>query len=419
MLYGMQQGFFRFWILFNVKSKRREEKFWRGRVGRKDTDQNQKPETRNRNPESSWQFTCILHHHHEHFYNLRPDKKIIMVNLHLKSSVLALFAAVASSLAAAETPLRVIFVNQSPDKAVELFWENHKLAKDHPDRRRLEATIPPRGGWHKSETFLGHGTYLSYNVTIICNVVRNKIDDTTSPHLFTEFSYDVEGQRHYVTPPPGNVHSEQFLMLAGSTDGYRVRCEVSVNSQQYMDYLDILVKPYWAPRAASRFLELVRNGYYDGVAFNRVVPNFLTQFGIAKDFLTRTRERELTLWDDFPKGVKFEPGTMSFAGSGHDSRTTEIFIVMPGATQQQLDKFGENTWETPFAVIEGDVEKSALKKIYSGYGDMPPYGRGPDSNRIYDVDGYTRYLPKNFPKLDYIDRCYVVNEVGDFSEGEF
>ena len=45
MLYGMQQGFFRFWILFNVKSKRREEKFWRGRVGRKDTDQNQKPET--------------------------------------------------------------------------------------------------------------------------------------------------------------------------------------------------------------------------------------------------------------------------------------------------------------------------------------------------------------------------------------
>mmetsp|Transcript_19967 Transcript_19967/g.29612 ORF Transcript_19967/g.29612 Transcript_19967/m.29612 type:complete len:314 (-) Transcript_19967:100-1041(-) len=313
-----------------------------------------------------------------------------MVNLHLKSSVLALFAAVASSLAAAETPLRVIFVNQSPDKAVELFWENHKLAKDHPDRRRLEATIPPRGGWHKSETFLGH-----------------------------EFSYDVEGQRHYVTPPPGNVHSEQFLMLAGSTDGYRVRCEVSVNSQQYMDYLDILVKPYWAPRAASRFLELVRNGYYDGVAFNRVVPNFLTQFGIAKDFLTRTREKELTLWDDFPKGVKFEPGTISFAGSGHDSRTTEIFIVMPGATQQQLDKFGENTWETPFAVIEGDVEKSALKKIYSGYGDMPPYGRGPDSNRIYDVDGYTRYLPKNFPKLDYIDRCYVVNEVGDFSEGEF
>ena len=179
-----------------------------------------------------------------------------------------------------------------------------------------------------------------------------------------------------------------------------------------MDYLDILVKPYWAPRAASRFMELVRNGYFDGVAFNRVVPRFLTQFGIAKDFSTRTTERELTIWDDFKANIKFEPGTISFAGSGHDSRSTEIFIVMPGVNQEQLDKFGENSWETPFAVVEGDVEKSALTKIYSGYGDMPPWGNGPDSKSIYDVDGYTRYLPKHFPKLDYIERCYVVDEVG-------
>lgn len=310
----------------------------------------------------------------------------------IRSLVLALFYVGFSGLVAADTPLSVIFVNQSPDKSIELFWENHELADDHPDRRRLEATIAPRGGWHKSQTFLGH-----------------------------EFSYDIEGQRHYVSPPPGNVNGEQFVMAAGNTDGYRVRCEISVNSQQFMDYLDILVKPYWAPRGATRFLELVRSGYYDGVALNRVVPNFLTQFGIAKDYATRTQERELTMWDDFPKDIKFAPGVMSFAGNGHDSRTTEVFIVMPGIKQRNLDKLGENSWETPFAIIEGDVEKSALKKIYSGYGDMPPYGRGPDSKRIYDEDGYTRYLPKSFPKLDYIDRCYVVAEVGlgDFTDGEF
>ena len=95
--------------------------------------------------------------------------------------------------------------------------------------------------------------------------------------LLLEFSYDIDGKRHFVNPPPGNRHGEQFLILGGNSPGFRVRCECTVNSQQYMDYLDILVKPYWAPRAASRFLELVRNGYYDGVAFNRVVPNFLTQ----------------------------------------------------------------------------------------------------------------------------------------------
>jgi hypothetical protein len=79
--------------------------------------------------------------------------------VHLKSAALALFFAVASGLATAEEePLKVMFVNQFPDKAIELFWENHKFDPDHPDRRRLEATIPPRGGWHRSETFFGHGT---------------------------------------------------------------------------------------------------------------------------------------------------------------------------------------------------------------------------------------------------------------------
>jgi len=280
-----------------------------------------------------------------------------------------------------EQQRKVTFVNELPGGTpIELYWENHETGD-----RKLEGTLYPRGGFLRVDTYEGH-----------------------------EFSYDIEGERHYIQP-------QDFVILCGHKEDIRVRCDVTTDSRQSSDTLNILVNPYWSPRGASRFLELVRSGYYDGVAFNRVVPNFLTQFGIGKDYSTRTKELELKIWDDFPRDIKFEPGTISFAGSGHDSRTTEIFIVMPGASQQQLDKFGENSWETPFAVIEGDVEKSALTKIYSGYGDMPPWGKGPDSKRIYDVDGYTRYLPKNFPKLDYIDRCYVTEEVGlgDFTEGEF
>lgn len=40
---------------------------------------------------------------------------------------------------------------------------------------------------------------------------------------------------------------------------------------------------------------------------------------------------------------------------------------------------------------------------------------------MYDADGYTTYLLKEYPKLDYIDRCYVIDEVGfgnGSSEGE-
>ena len=34
---------------------------------------------------------------------------------------------------------------------------------------------------------------------------------------------------------------------------------------------------------------------------------------------------------------------------------------------------------------------------------------GPDSQLIYEENGYD-YLAQNFPNLDYIDRCYIVEE---------
>ena len=36
----------------------------------------------------------------------------------------------------------------------------------------------------------------------------------------------------------------------------------------------------WAPLGADRFYNLVKNGFFDGVRFFRVIPNFMAQFGI-------------------------------------------------------------------------------------------------------------------------------------------
>lgn len=226
-----------------------------------------------------------------------------------------------------------------------------------------------------------------------------------------EFSYEIDGTRHYFSPMDANENGEQYAILSGDVDGFLVRCELRPRDSSVLDetvILDLLVNPYWAPRGASQFLALVRRGYYDGVGFNRVVPEFLVQFGIAKDVTLRNEWIGNTIPDDetYENYPQFEPGYVSFAGechflltlerkqtfcresqleqflsscteipgSGPDSRTTEIFIVMPGASQEQLDYFGENSWETPFAVVQGDLE--ILTKIYSGYGDMPPWGSG-------------------------------------------
>jgi len=243
----------------------------------------------------------------------------------------------------------------------------------------VEGTISPRGGSLDVDSFVGH-----------------------------EFSYDLDGSRHYFAPREPDVSGKQYVILAGTSDGFLVRCELERKIETpdlSISSLDIIVKPYCAPRGASRFLELVRQKYFDGVVLNRVVPNFLTQFGIAKDHELKTTWGSMPILDDRPF-MQFETGYVSFAGNGPDSRTTEIFIAMPGASPEQLEYFGENSWETPFAVVQ---DANVLTKIYSGYGDMPPWGEGPASDRIYEADGY-EYLAQNFPNLDYIDRCYIVDE---------
>ena len=143
---------------------------------------------------------------------------------------------------------------------------------------------------------------------------------------------------------------------------------VMIKTQPLVISNDSYLEPFRAPRGAVRFLELVRVGLYNGVVLNRVVPKFLTQFGIAKDYEMRTDVMKMSIWDDFNHRIPFEAGYVSFAGSGHDSRTSEIFIVMPDVSKAQLENFGENSWETPFGFVEGDL--SVLNKIYSGYGDM-------------------------------------------------
>lgn len=137
---------------------------------------------------------------------------------------------------------------------------------------------------------------------------------------FLEFSYDIDGQHHYVKLPPSSTEDEvQFAILAGESDGFLVRCDLQQKTETTSELettsLNLLVKPYWAPRGAARFLELVREKYYDGVVLNRVVPKFLVQFGIAKDHEQKIEWDENTIFDDSPDVPRpFGVGYVSFAG---------------------------------------------------------------------------------------------------------
>ena len=146
----------------------------------------------------------------------------------------------------------------------------------------------------------------------------------------------------------------------------------------------------WAPLAADRFYNLVKNGFFDGARFFRVVPNFMVQFGINGDPDIQRNWANANLKDD-PAGVKSNVrGTITFANRGPNTRTTQVFINY--RNNANLDK----TF-MPFGEVTSGM--AAVDKINAEYREEPEQGQ-------IQANG-NRYLNKAFPKLDYIKKATI------------
>ena len=55
-----------------------------------------------------------------------------------------------------------------------------------------------------------------------------------------------------------------------------------------------------------------------------------------------------------------------------------------------------------------------IRQLYS-YGDMPPWGEGPEQGPIYDGP---EYITKNFPKLDRFEICTVERQRPEDADSE-
>ena len=167
-----------------------------------------------------------------------------------------------------------------------------------------------------------------------------------------------------------------------------------------------MVKPSWAPLGAKRFLELVDGGFYDKAGLFRVVPDFLVQFGIprSKQHRSMCADPSHTIRDDPDIGQTFSKGMMSFAGSGPDSRSCQIFITLGDHTG-----LGKADWERPFGYVTKET-MDIVDQFNAQYGDMPPWGNGPESGQIATQGN--AYLKKNFPRLDYVQNCRREEEAG-------
>ncbi|HXF10746.1 MAG TPA: peptidylprolyl isomerase [Desulfuromonadaceae bacterium] len=152
-----------------------------------------------------------------------------------------------------------------------------------------------------------------------------------------------------------------------------------------------------SPNGADRFYTLVKSGFFKDVAFFRVVPGFMCQFGIHGDPAVSAKWRPANISDDPVKGTNAR-GTITYAMAGPNTRTTQFFINFKdntGLDGQGFSPFGK--------VVDG---MDIVDKINGEYGDGAPWGRGPDQGRI-QTEG-NAYLKKEFPNLDYINSVTIL-----------
>jgi peptidyl-prolyl cis-trans isomerase A (cyclophilin A) len=153
----------------------------------------------------------------------------------------------------------------------------------------------------------------------------------------------------------------------------------------------------WSPLGADRFYNLVRNRFFTNAAFFRIVPNFIVQFGMSADPKVGAVWQDANIKDDPVKPTNSnKKGTLVFATSGPNTRTTQLFINLKDNTPldgQGFTAFGE--------VTEG---MDVVAGLYAGYGEQP-------QQQLITQQGKA-YLDKNFPKLDSVKSAVVLPAEG-------
>jgi cyclophilin family peptidyl-prolyl cis-trans isomerase len=129
----------------------------------------------------------------------------------------------------------------------------------------------------------------------------------------------------------------------------------TIEAEMYMDL---------APETAGNFIELAKKGYYDGLVFHRVIPDFMIQGGDPTG--TGRGGPGYTIPDEFGEGLAHtSAGVFSMANAGPNSGGSQFFITL--AATPWLDGkhaiFGK--------VTSGLDVVQEIGQVHTGPGDRP------------------------------------------------
>ncbi|HLR16105.1 MAG TPA: peptidylprolyl isomerase [Bacillota bacterium] len=151
--------------------------------------------------------------------------------------------------------------------------------------------------------------------------------------------------------------------------------------------------PNIAPNSVDNFIELIEDGYYDGVIFHRVIPGFMIQggdpegTGMGGPGYTIKGEFKV---NGFENDLSHERGVLSMARSQHpDSAGSQFFIVVEDSTflDGEYASFGQ--------VIEGMEVADEIVQVDRDGNDMPDEEQVIESMTV-ELNGYE---PGEFEKI--------------------
>ena len=118
-----------------------------------------------------------------------------------------------------------------------------------------------------------------------------------------------------------------------------------------------------APKTVDNFLKLSRDGYYDGLTFHRVIPEFMIQGGCPLGTGTGGPGYE---FEDEINEHKVVRGALAMANRGPDTNGSQFFIVTTEAAPWLDGK------HTVFGRVAGGMDSvDAIEGVDTGAQDRP------------------------------------------------
>ena len=131
--------------------------------------------------------------------------------------------------------------------------------------------------------------------------------------------------------------------------------------------------PDKAPKTVANFLQYVREGFYDGTVFHRVIPGFLVQGGLYTREL-RPKRTLPPIPNEANNGLSNLRGTLAAArGPDPDSATSQFFINV--VDNPRLDYVGNQSGMTWGYAVFGKVVKGM--DVVDKLDNLPTGPQGP------------------------------------------